>query len=277
MTLSKRSFRKKKTSDDSETKARWWMILLIALPTILLFLYGFLSWSIPDTIRLISGQNTTLTYATFCNLEVEETRSIQVTSSEVSPNDQILLTTEMEEDYSQTEAVVSLFGVIPLKKVSVEIWPQMDLIPMGRAIGVDMRTDGVLVLGLGEVTDAEGNRVTPARNQLFSGDRIYSLNGENVRAKEDVIGKIASSGGKSVELGILRNGNRMQVTVDPVLGSDGTYKIGLWIRDRAQGIGTLTYVDPETRQFGAIGHGMTDVDQIGRASWSVRYNRVVRG
>ena len=52
----------------------------------------------------------------------------------------------------------------------------------------------------------------------------------------------------------------MQVTVDPVLGSDGTYKIGLWIRDRAQGIGTLTYVDPETRQFGAIGHGMTDVD-----------------
>ena len=93
MTLSKRSFRKKKTSDDSETKARWWMILLIALPTILLFLYGFLSWSIPDTIRLISGQNTTLTYATFCNLEVEETRSIQVTSSEVSPNDQILLTT----------------------------------------------------------------------------------------------------------------------------------------------------------------------------------------
>ncbi len=260
MTLSKRSFRKKKTSDDSETKARWWMILLIALPTILLFLYGFLSWSIPDTIRLISGQNTTLTYATFCNLEVEETRSIQVTSSEVSPNDQILLTTEMEEDYSQTEAVVSLFGVIPLKKVSVEIWPQMDLIPMGRAIGVDMRTDGILVLGLGEVTDAEGNRVTPARNQLFSGDRIYSMNGENVRAKEDVIGKIASSGGKSVELGILRNGNRMQVTVDPVLGSDGTYKIGLWIRDRAQGIGTLTYVDPETRQFGAIGHGMTDVD-----------------
>ena len=63
-----------------------------------------------------------------------------------------------------------------------------------------------------------------------------------------------------MELGILRNGNRMQVTVDPVLGSDGTYKIGLWIRDRAQGIGTLTYVDPETRQFGAIGHGMTDVD-----------------
>lgn len=258
--MSERSFRKRKTPDESETKARWWMILLIALPTVLLFLYGFLSWSIPDRIRLISGQDTTLRYATFCNLEVEETRSIQVTSSEVSPNDQILLTGGSGDDYSKTEAVVSLFGVIPLKKVSVEIWPQMDLVPMGKAIGVDLRMDGVLVLGLGEVTDHEGNKVTPARNQLFSGDRIYSVNGESVREKEDVITKIAGCNGKSVEIGILRGGQRTQVTVDPVLGSDGVYKIGLWIRDRAQGIGTLTYVDPQTRQFGAIGHGMTDVD-----------------
>ena len=233
--------------------------MLLALPVILLFLYAFLHWSIPDTIRLLSGQDTNLTYATFCSLDVEETQKIQVASSDVSPNEQIILTSTGAQ-HCQTQATVSLFGIIPLKKVAVEIWPQMDLIPMGRAIGVDIRTDGVLVLGLGEVTDSQGRQTSPARDKLYSGDRIYGINGESVLWKQDVVEKVASCGGEIVTLDILRENQRMQVKIQPVQASDGLYKIGAWIRDRAQGIGTLTYVDPATMQYGAVGHGMTDVD-----------------
>ena len=258
--MSEESLDRKTRSGYPERKARRWIIVLASATVLLLFLYGFLSWTIPERIRLISGQETALSYASFCSLDVEETQKIQVASSDVSPNEQILLTNAGTDPYSETEAVVSLFGVIPLKKVSVEIWPQMDLIPMGKAIGIDIRTNGILVLGLGEITDANGNMVTPARGQLFSGDRIVSVNGEEVLWKTDVMEKIAKSNGNPVQMGVIREGAKTNVTVYPVLGQDGAYKIGLWIRDRAQGIGTLTYVDPETRQFGAIGHGMTDVD-----------------
>ena len=103
------------------------------------FYTRLLYWSIPDEIRLLSGQNTSLSYAWYCSLDIEETQAIQVASSDVSPDPQIYLTGRSEER-AGTEAVVSLFGVLPLKKVRVEIWPQMDLIPMGTAVGIDIRT-----------------------------------------------------------------------------------------------------------------------------------------
>lgn len=244
---------------EPEKKARWWKYMQIAIPILLLFLYTFLYWSIPDEIRLLSGQNTSLSYAWYCSLEIKETQAIQVASSDVSPNPQIYLTGRSEER-AGTEAVVSLFGVLPLKKVRVEIWPQMDLIPMGTAVGIDIRTDGILVLGLGEVTEADGTHKSPAKGVLYSGDRIYKIDGERIRGKQEMMERIAACQGRSLLLDIERGGNEMQVTVQPVRGADGSYKIGLWIRDRAQGIGTLTYVDPESGQFGAVGHGMMDVD-----------------
>ena len=69
----------------------------IAIPILLLFLYAFLYWSIPDEIRLLSGQNTSLSYAWYCSLDIEETQAIQVASSDVSPNPQIYLTGRSEE------------------------------------------------------------------------------------------------------------------------------------------------------------------------------------
>ncbi|RKJ50402.1 SpoIVB peptidase, partial [bacterium 1XD42-8] len=99
----------------------------------------------------------------------------------------------------------------------------------------------------------------PANNLLLSGDYIETLNGQEVKNKEDLIQKINQSNGKETVLGIRRGKESFGVKVMPIQTSPEEYKIGIWVRDNTQGIGTLTFLD-EFNGFGALGHGINDVD-----------------
>lgn len=154
---------------------------------------------------------------------------------------------------------VKLFGFIPFKQMGIQVIQDQELVPVGVPIGIYVKTDGILVIGVGEFTGDDGVTYSPAKYVLKSGDYIQKLNGETVAEKDDFIQRIEECGGSEVVLTVARDGEVMDVLVHPVRNQNGAYKIGVWVRDNAQGVGTMTFIDSEGN-FGALGHGINDVD-----------------
>lgn len=154
---------------------------------------------------------------------------------------------------------VKLFGLINFKKISLDVVEKVELIPCGTPIGISVETDGILVLGNGRITGSDGLNYEPAHNKLKSGDYILAIDEKVVNYKEELINEIQKSMGKDVRLKVRRNKEIIRVKITPIGTADGNYKIGAWIRDDTQGIGTLTFVSTNG-YFGALGHGITDVD-----------------
>lgn len=183
-------------------------------------------------------------------------------SARVSESDQ---TWTLQQPFTMTawntglyKMEIRLFGVIPLKTVQVEAIEEQYVIPCGCPVGIYLETDGILVIDTGMITDMNGTEISPAANILQAGDYIQAVNGDAVSDKEAFIKKIQDSQGEDLVLTVLRNQQMIDVKITPTLSMDGTYKAGIWVRDDMQGIGTLTYVTQE--QFGALGHGVNDVD-----------------
>lgn len=156
---------------------------------------------------------------------------------------------------------VKLFNFIPIKTVSVSVIPNRYVIPSGRAIGVRIYTDGVLVIGTGEVSGNDGTKYYPARDAgIKPGDRIIAVNGENFFGTEALSKKLNEHSGNAV-LTVMRGQSEFEIEIKAVYSSEsGGYKAGIWVRDSTAGIGTMTFYDPETSVFAALGHGICDSD-----------------
>ena len=131
------------------------------------------------------------------------------------------------------------------------------LIPGGSAIGIAAETEGILVSDVTEVETPEG-AVAPAKDAgLKAGDLITGIDGKTVTNQTEFLDALSHSHGK-ITVTFFRGGGEKRCTVSPVDGEDGTRRLGLWLRDGVSGIGTVTYYDPETGAFGALGHGVSD-------------------
>ena len=126
------------------------------------------------------------------------------------------------------------------------------VIPLGKAVGIKLFADGVLVVGL-----AEGSDCPARRCGLKTGDIITAINGTHITSTEQVQ-QLLQEGGETVTLSVHRDGKALTCTAH--MDDEDTRQLGAWIRDSMAGIGTLTYYDPATGQYGALGHGITDVD-----------------
>ncbi len=154
---------------------------------------------------------------------------------------------------------LKLFGVLPYKNVDIEVIQDKMLIPSGLPIGIYVKTDGVLVVGIGEFESSEGDTISPARYVLQKGDYILKSNGEAVENKKQFIGMVEASEGEDMVLTIRRNNETTDVMIKAGKNKMEEWKLGIWIRDNAQGIGTMTYEGTDNT-FGALGHGINDVD-----------------
>ena len=154
---------------------------------------------------------------------------------------------------------VKLFGILPFKQVGIRVIEDRELIPVGVPIGIYVKTEGVLVVGTGEFASQGAGKVSPAKNILKSGDYVIKLNGTEVTGKDDIIMRIENCGGEEQLLTIRRDAETYDVKIKPEKDRTGKYKIGVWVRDNAQGVGTMTYID-DNGNFGALGHGINDVD-----------------
>lgn len=154
---------------------------------------------------------------------------------------------------------LKLFGIIPFKQVDIQVIEEESLIPMGIPIGIYVKTQGVLVIGVGEFTGPDGITYAPAKYLLRSGDYIMAVNGIDVQSKQQFMSAVEDCKGQDMILTVRRQNSDLDIQIQPAMNQSGTYKIGVWIRDNAQGIGTLTFMDADGN-FGALGHGINDID-----------------
>ena len=128
-----------------------------------------------------------------------------------------------------------------------------ELVPVGRTVGIEASTDGLLVVSLSEVETAEGKVSPAAEGGIQPGDMIVRLGNCEVSTSEDFAKAAACLDGSPVAVQLMRGGELIQYTVTPALSAeDGCWRLGLWLRDGIAGIGTVTFYDPETGLFGAL-------------------------
>lgn len=224
-------------------------------------LYYYVDSSIPSVINVRAGQEESFFLGIPAKAEIVSVSdngesNIPAGAVEINLNRKVTLKAALESSYQMR---VKLFGFLSFKNVRIQVIEDQELIPVGKPIGIYVKTNGILVVGTGDFEGEDGLSYSPAKYILKSGDYICKVNGVDVSEKEDFIKTVERSQGKVLEMTVERDGTQMKVKVQPVRDSHGVYKIGLWVRDNAQGIGTMTYIDSRGN-FGALGHGITDVD-----------------
>lgn len=176
------------------------------------------------------------------------------------------------------ECDVMLFDLFPIKTVSVSVEPTCSVIPSGEAIGVKLYTNGVLVIGVGNVTDSNGALEEPAKKAgILAGDRITAVNDVPV-SDNSSLKRLINSNAPNILLTVIRNENALKLPVTAVYSREAnSYLVGLWVRDSAAGIGTLTFYNPQNSTFAALGHGICDYDTdalLSAREGSINYCRV---
>lgn len=224
------------------------IITILCLTNALLVINSF-----PDEINVIRGQSQKLEDSRFFSLEIDEKATL--TS---------FFTPLQGSSKGKASASLKLLGLLPIKRITLNVVPDIKVVPSGEAIGVKIESKGVLVVGLSNITDTKGRKCSPAANAGFEvGDKIIEIDGGQIEKERDIVDYLNNRQNKKSEIEFLveRKGKIIKLRVSPVqCEEDNLYKVGLWVRDTIAGVGTLTFYDPRSRTFGALGHGITDVD-----------------
>ncbi len=153
---------------------------------------------------------------------------------------------------------VKLFDSLNVSNLTINVIPKTTVIPLGNTIGLKLYTEGVLVVGMSEIEGEKPYEDTGIKE----GDRIIKIDKEKISNTEDLVQTVNSSQGKEVQITYIKEDtNEEKVTnILPAKTKDNEYKLGLWVRDAAAGVGTLTFYEPDSKMFAALGHGITDID-----------------
>ena len=210
------------------------------------FLCNYSPWvreaaSLPDALTLTSGQKFVVQTG-LPMLAASDGGAVSVLASQ---DERVTISAEAG---GQTSVTFSLLGLIPVHETRVNVVEERTLIPGGQAVGVALKTRGVLV-----VSDAAKGRA------LRAGDVILSADGKNVESTKALSEQVGTAQTDTVRLEVLRGGQTITVDAEPD-PSDGRRKLGVWVRDSTAGVGTLTYIDPANQAYGALGHAIVDAD-----------------
>ncbi|MGY3838072.1 SpoIVB peptidase [Bacillus atrophaeus] len=162
----------------------------------------------------------------------------------------------------KSELVYDLAG-FPIKKTKVQVLPDLKVIPGGQSIGVKLHSVGVLVVGFHQVNTEEGKKSPGESAGITAGDIIIEMNGQKIEKMSDIAPFIQKAGktGESLDLLIKRDKQKIKTKLVPEKDeAEGMYRIGLYIRDSAAGIGTMTFYEPKSKKYGALGHVISDMD-----------------
>ena len=222
--------------------------------------YYFMWSSVPSTIMIKAGIDQELDFKVPAAGELYR-EAMEVSSANAETDNSIYIdlgrpVTVKAGQVDQYKLQLKLFGVIPLKEVNVEVIDDLVLKPAGIPIGIYVKTQGVLVVGIGEFEGEDGQKYNPGKYVFQTGDYILEINDEQINEKKQLIERISHSEGQEMVFKLQRGDAVIEVKARPEMNQNGEYKLGIWVRDNAQGVGTMTYID-EHGCFGAL--------EIGRA------------
>lgn len=223
--------------------------LTIIMLLLIIFVYVCNITLMPDSIIMIQGETLNINTLLGINLEKQnDNGEIIETSSQINKN--------KVSEVGKLDLKVNLFGSLQVKDVTVNVIPKVKVVPIGKAIGMKLYTDGVLVVGMSEI---EGKK--PYENSgIEEGDRIIEIDDSKISNTSELIDTVNNSNGQPIAITYISEEEEVLTTSIRPVKTGEDYKIGLWVRDAAAGVGTLTFYNPENNKCVALGHGITDID-----------------
>lgn len=225
-------------------------IILLAF-LIILYIYILVINYIPEQITIFEGENLSL--KTFFGITLNSNDESLTVSADTGEKTINKIGTE--------KLSVNLFEKIFLKNIDVSVIPRTTVIPVGSIAGAKLYTSGVLVVGMSEIEGEDKIKYKPYENTgIEEGDTILKINDNIINSTDDLIDKVNESKGEKINIEYIHDEQTKECSITPIKTDAEEYKIGLWVRDSAAGVGTVTFYEPSTKKFGALGHGITDID-----------------
>ena len=231
-------------------------ILLVSLISLIFFQPIQQYMAIPKTITVFEGQDYTFKKA------APVSAAIQSRNSNITLAQEKHAVSVQATEKGKNEMLLEFAG-IPIKKVDVHVLKDFRVIPGGQSIGVKLNTVGVLVVGHHLINTANGKKSPGDIAGIKVGDIITEINGNKIEKMTDVAPFVQTAGqdGKALDMVISRESGKFTTKLTPLKDKgENTYKLGLYIRDSAAGIGTMTFVHPQSKKYGALGHVISDMD-----------------
>lgn len=169
--------------------------------------------------------------------------------------------TVSNEVVNKTTIEVDLFGKVKVKDINVTSIENYEVVPVGKLIGLKLYTNGVLIVGMTEIEDIHNIKQKPYETEnIKEGDTIIKVNEFEISSIEDLQKAVNSSSGETVNLTLIRDGEFFTCNIRPAEVEKNKYKLGLWVKDAATGVGTMSFYEPDSKWFAALGHGISDLD-----------------
>lgn len=225
--------------------------------------------NIPTYLRITEGDGKSLSLGLPVNVsvEVDKDNIITLNGQELKADEKVNLKDSLNitpVGQGQTSLKLKLFGIIPIRSLVVDVLPEIKVIPGGQSIGVMLRTEGVIVVGQSIVEAGDGKKYRPAKDAgIEIGDIILKIN--NIPVKNDQhVAELINQAGKDGQKLLIECKHQEKIIIREVTpiynNSVEKYRIGLYIRDGASGIGTMSFYHSETGKYAALGHVITDGD-----------------
>ena len=205
--------------------------------------------TIPGHIYVVRNKETTLDLSIPVTGTVHNKENSYITFKEP--------VTFRANDIGNYELSLKLFDIFSLPSIQVSVIDEQNLYVCGIQAGLYIETNGVYVVSTEEIIAEDNTKLCPCQNMIMPGDYIMSVNGAAIEEKEQLCAAVQNCEGNPIDLEIIRDNQTVYTQVTPVKAQDGNFKIGTWIKDDAQGIGTITYLDSDMN-YGALGHGIAD-------------------
>jgi stage IV sporulation protein B len=222
---------------------------------------GFLSpvrdyVKLPESVTIFEGQNSIQSLPAGTSIQQEEN---EIYTTAMESEKIVSIQAKTSGDRMATLEAASF----PIKKMDVKVLSDLKVVPGGQSIGVKLNTLGVLIVGHHLVNTSSGKQSPGEIADIQVGDIITKINGKDIKKMGDVSPFVRESGEsqKPLDVTIIRDGKSLYKTLKPLQDkNDQSYRIGLYIRDSAAGVGTLTFYDPASFKYGALGHVISDMD-----------------
>ena len=228
--------------------------LLLVFFLLVIYMYILVWQNLPNELVVFEGEKINLKTILGMNIKTNQEKQETI---ETSSNNSETITGEAGKKTLE----VSLFDKILTKDIEVDVLPKTTVIPVGNIAGVKLYTSGVLVVGMSEIEGIDNKKYRPYENTgIEEGDRITKIGEKYISTTNELIDVVNKSKGEDIEITYIHEEESKQCSIEPVQTGNNEYKLGLWVRDSAAGVGTVTFYEPSTKTFGALGHGITDID-----------------